>query len=56
MQKNIKNFFLFWAAQLTGRGGGGPLVGPKAQFFPKMGFEGPPNSFGEIILCLAELR
>ena len=30
------------AAQLTGRGGGIPLVGPNAQLFPKMHFEGPP--------------
>ena len=30
-------------AQPTGKGGGGPLVGPNAQLFPKMHFEGPPN-------------
>ena len=36
--------FLFLAAQLTGRGGGGgPLVGPKAQVFPKIIFDGTPN-------------
>ena len=31
-------------------GRGGPLVGPKAQLFPKMRFEGPPNVCG--LVCL----
>ena len=36
---NIKLFFLFLAAQPTGRGG--PLVGPNAQLFPKTILKAP---------------
>ena len=43
MQNKHHFFLLFLAAQLTGRAGGGALVGPNAKLFPKMHFEGPPN-------------
>ena len=32
-----------------GEGGGGPLVGPKAQLFPKMRFEGSPYLIANVI-------
>ena len=44
MQNKHLTFFLLLAAQLTGRGEG-PLVGPKAQVFPKKYFDGTPKPF-----------
>ena len=41
MQNKHQTFFSFFGGPTYGEGG--PLVGPNAQLFPKMHFEGPPK-------------
>ena len=42
MQNKHQTFFSFFGGPTYGEGGGGPLVGPKAQVFPKIYFDGTP--------------
>ena len=47
MQNKHETFFSFFGGPTYGEGGGGgPLVGPKAQVFPKINFDGTPYSLG----------
>ena len=43
MQNKHETFFSFFGGPTYGEGGGGPLVGPKAQVFPKNYFDGTPK-------------
>ena len=43
MQNKHRTFFSFFGGPTYAEGEGGLLVGPNAQLFPKMDFEGPPH-------------
>ena len=54
MQNKHQFFFLVLGVPTLGEGGGGDLVGPNSQFFPKIRFEGSPNHHWSFILLNAQ--
>ena len=50
MQNKHQTFFSFFGGPTYGEGGGGPLVGPKAQVFPKKNSDGTPNIVYKIFI------
>ena len=56
MQNKHETFFSFFGGPTYGEGGGGPLVGPKAQVFPKNYFDGTPYQKSKIIYVKVTLE